>query len=161
MNKHILVAVLAFMLGVFLSPVTFAGPFEDAMNAALKGPEQKKIKIFDHYFNVKPVEILREGSTATIVGHISHHLSWRPDDQVYYVIVKEKGVIKHMKVDINRGGFAPIAAPIISSLTTYYGGVAIPPDQIESVGRSLGRVIDKNWEGASQFLIANIALRAN
>ena len=94
----------------------------------------------------------------TATGHISHHLSWRPDDQIYYTVVKESGVVKKIDVRINRGGWAPIAAPVISALGAYYGGVAIPPDQVEEVGRRLGKILDGSWEAAVEFLIGRIAI---
>lgn len=130
------------------------GPVGRALTAALVGPEKKKLKVFNHEFNVKPIERV---SPAKAVGHISHHLSFRPDDQVYYAIEKQNGVIGKIDIEINRGGWAPIAAPIISALGQYYGGVAIPPDQVEDVGRKLGAILDGSWERAAQALIGYIA----
>lgn len=145
-----------------VSNLSDSGSFADAMKAALCGPERKKIEIFGHKFNVKPVEITREGQEITVVGQISHHLTARRDDQIYYRITKEGNTVKEIQVNIERGGWAPIAAPIISVLSTYItgGGFTIPPEKIETVGRTLGRAIDGSWEQAAQFLIVNIALRA-
>ncbi|GJD21080.1 hypothetical protein RIVM261_060360 [Rivularia sp. IAM M-261] len=139
-----------------------SGSFAAAMKAALCGPERKKLKIFDHEFNVKPAEITREGNKIIIIGQISHHLSLRPDDQVYYRITKEGNTVKDIQVDIKRGGWAPLAAPIVSALSAYVtgGSFTVPPNKVEEVGRSLGRVIDGSWEQVAHFLIVNIALRA-
>ncbi|MGH9894819.1 MAG: hypothetical protein ACREA0_23140, partial [bacterium] len=58
--------------------------FEKAMKAAVEGPEVKKIKFEKHEFNVKPVKITGGRVSGGVVkGHISHHLSWRDDDQVH------------------------------------------------------------------------------
>jgi len=130
------------------------GPIGQALRAALIGPEKKLLKVFGHEFNVKPVE--RIGPTKA-VGQISHCLSLRPDDQVYYTIEKVNGTIRNIDVKINRGGIAPIAAPIISALGQYYGGVAIRPGQVEDVGRKLGAILDGSWERAAQALIGYIA----
>jgi hypothetical protein len=129
-----------------------------AIHAALYGPEKKKLKVYDHEFNVKPIERSRRGSGMTIMGHISHHLRFRPDDQVYYTVILEKGVIQDIKTAINRGGLTPIAAPIISALAEYFGGVAVPPDKVASVGRTLGRLYDGGWESAVSIMITNITL---
>ena len=50
---------------------------ETAVKAALNGPEVKKIKVFEHEFNVKPIEVVNLGGGKTYVkGQISHHLSF-------------------------------------------------------------------------------------
>jgi hypothetical protein len=130
-----------------------------AIDAAFNGPEVKKLKIFDHEFNIKPMEIIREGDSETARGHISHHLSFRPDDQVYFTIDKVREVITRIDVKINRGGYTSIIAPIASALGTYFTGVPIPPDKVEEVGRSLGTVIDGRWDSVAHYLIAEFALR--
>lgn len=137
-----------------------AGNFETAMKAALQGPEKKKLKIFDHEFNVKPVEVSQQDKQTTVIGQISHHLSFRKDDQVFYRIVKEDNEVKDIKVEISRGGAAPFVAPLISGLAALKG-VSIPPDKIEAVGQQLGKAIEGKWEDTAQFLIANIALRVD
>jgi hypothetical protein len=140
-----------------------SGSFETAMKAALEGPEKKKLKIFGHEFNIKPVEIMRNKGEITVVGQMSHHLKWRRDDQVYYRITKKGDTVKDIQVNIDRGGFAPVAAPIVSALGAYVSGgsITVPPNKVEQVGRSLGKAVDGSWEQAAQFLIVNIALRAN
>lgn len=139
--------------------LTASHSLERALDAALHGPERKKLKVYGHEFNVKPAEIVRSGSVVTANGQISHHLTLRPDDQVYYVIEKRNGVVTRIDRRINRGGLTRIAAPIISVLGGYFGGIAIPPDKIEAVGRTLGTVIDGSWESVADMIIANIALR--
>ena len=67
---------------------------ETAVNAALNGPEVKKIKVFEHEFNVKPIEVVNLGGGKTYVkGQISHHLSFRPDDQFYYEFTVKDGEV--------------------------------------------------------------------
>jgi hypothetical protein len=139
--------------------------FEDAMKAALRGPEKKKLKIFDHHFNVKPVEISRDTPSKgqiTVIGQISHHLSLKPDDQMYYRFTKDvytNKIIGDIKREINRGGYAGIAAPFIAAAGTYLTGHPIPPDKVEEIGRALGKVVDGSWESAADFIIGNVALR--
>ncbi len=53
-----------------------------AVNAALNGPEVKKLKVNGHEFNVKKCKIVQNGGTTTITGQISHCLTARPDDQL-------------------------------------------------------------------------------
>ncbi|MGR5979273.1 hypothetical protein ACT7DJ_17515 [Bacillus cereus] len=59
-------------------------------------------------------------------GQISHHLSYRLDDQVYYRFVKENGEIKNLEIKIDRGGWTKITAPIGAIIAQYFG-VPITP----------------------------------
>ncbi|PEA56876.1 methyltransferase, partial [Bacillus thuringiensis] len=48
---------------------------ETAVQAALNGPEVKKIKVFEHEFNVKEIEVVDRGAAGKdVYGQISHHL---------------------------------------------------------------------------------------
>ncbi|MGH0791337.1 hypothetical protein ACQVTU_27350, partial [Bacillus cereus] len=85
---------------------------DKAVQAALLGPEIKKLKVFDHEFNVKPAYISKLGNQTIVNGQISHHLSFRLDDQVYYRFVKEDGVIKNLEIKIDRGGWTKITARV-------------------------------------------------
>jgi hypothetical protein len=136
-----------------------SGPIETAVQSALNGPEKKKIKIFDHEFNIKQVEIIREGDRIIASGQISHVLRFRRDDQVYYRIIKEGDKIIEVSRDINRGGFAGVAAPILAAGGSYFTGTPIPPDEVEKVFRALGNAVDGSWESAADFIISSIALR--
>lgn len=132
---------------------------ELAIDAALHGPERKKLKVYGHKFNVKPAEIVREGAVVRVNGQISHHLTLRPDDQVYYLIESRNGVIVQIDVRIGPGGWVRIAAPFISALGAYFLHVAIPPDKIADVGRALGALVGGSWESVVNVIIANIAIR--
>ena len=132
-----------------------------AMKAALKGPEKKLLKIFGHEFNVKPCQISKNGQKTIVNGQLSHCLAFRPDDQFFYTIVKENGVVSNLTFKIDRGGAAPILAPIISAVGTAILKVPIPPDKIESVGNQLGKVLNGGWEEVAQLIASNIALRVN
>ncbi|MGQ0418888.1 methyltransferase, partial [Bacillus sp. HC-Mk] len=110
---------------------------DKAVQAALLGPEIKKLKIFDHEFNVKPAYISKLGNQTVVNGQISHHLSFRLDDQVYYRFVKEDGVIKNLEIKIDRGGWTKITAPIGAIISQYFG-VPITPDLLSQIGQQLG-----------------------
>ena len=147
------------MLLCFAVTIAYAAPMDDAIKAAIDGPQKKKLKVFDHHFNIKPVEIKRDGDRITVNGHISHHLRWRRDDQVYYRIIKDGNKVIKIERDINRGGWAGMAAPIVAAVGTYLTGVPIPPGEVEKVGRTIGSAVDGSWEGACDAIIANVALR--
>ncbi|MGY4556897.1 hypothetical protein ACVW18_003203 [Bacillus thuringiensis] len=58
--------------------------------------KSKKIKVFEHEFNVKEIEVVNLGAGKKYVkGQISHHLSFRPDDQFYYEFTVQDGSWEH------------------------------------------------------------------
>ncbi|MBG9615834.1 methyltransferase [Bacillus cereus] len=124
---------------------------DKAVQAALLGPEIKKLKVFDHEFNVKPAYISKLGNQTVVNGQISHHLSFRLDDQVYYRFVKEDGVIKNLEIKIDRGGWTKITAPIGAIIAQYFG-VPIMPDLLSQIGQQLGALTDGKWEYASEAI---------
>jgi hypothetical protein len=132
---------------------------DKAVQAALLGPEIKKLKVFDHEFNVKPAYISKLGNQTIVNGQISHHLSFRLDDQVYYRFVKEDGVIKNLEIKIDRGGWTKITAPIGAIIAQYFG-VPITPDLLSQIGQQLGALTDLcgKWEYASEAIVAAIGL---
>ncbi|PEF32694.1 methyltransferase [Bacillus wiedmannii] len=130
---------------------------DKAVQAALLGPEIKKLKVFDHEFNVKPAYISKKGNQTVVNGQISHHLSYRLDDQVYYQFVKENGEIKNLEIKIDRGGWTKITAPIGAIIAQYFG-VPITPDLLSQIGQQLGSLTDGKWEYASEAIVATIAL---
>lgn len=131
---------------------------ETAVVAAVRGPERKKLKIYNHEFNVKPAHTQHRNDGSLIVdGQISHHLTWRPDDQVYYLFVIRNGRLESLQRRIGRGGLTPILSPVASVVATYLG-VPVSPEQVAVIGRSLGTVMDGKWETACDAIIARIAL---
>ncbi|CDN39419.1 unnamed protein product [Bacillus thuringiensis DB27] len=130
---------------------------DKAVQAALLGPEIKKLKVFDHEFNVKTAYISKLGNQTVVNGQISHHLSFRLDDQVYYRFVKEDGVIKNLEIKIDRGGWTKITAPIGAIIAQYFG-VPITPDLLSQIGQQLGVLTDGKWEYAAEAIVAAIGL---
>lgn len=130
---------------------------DKAVQSALLGPEIKKLKVFDHEFNVKPAYISKIGNQTVVNGQISHHLSFRLDDQVYYRFIKEDGEIKNLEIKIDRGGWTKITAPI-GAIITQYCGIPITPDLLSKIGQQLGALIDGKWEYASEAILTAIGL---
>lgn len=80
--------------------------FEEAMEAALEGPQLKGYRVIGHGFNVKPIErSAASGGRVHIKGQLSHRLKWRDDDQVHYqmtVDVGERVSIDDVDINIDR-----------------------------------------------------------
>jgi len=164
-------AIKAVLVLPFVVTPAFSAPrrlnpaaFEASMEAGLYGPEKKKIGIYGHEFNVKPMRCsVVDKGTISCQGQISHHLSYRPDDQVYYTIEKEGNTIKSIRKSIDRGGLTPLVAPIASmfEFRSPDGTIKakLTPEQAKEILQKLGTLYDGRWEYASDFIIANLALR--
>ncbi|EEM80243.1 hypothetical protein [Bacillus thuringiensis] len=134
---------------------------ETAVQAALNGPEVKKIKVFEHEFNVKEIEVVDRGAAGKeVYGQISHHLSFRPDDQLYYKFTKKDGEVTGFEFHIDRGGWTPIVAPLLSILAAY-NGIPVNPNDLTALGQQLGKVIDGSWEHAGQSIATAVSLSFN
>jgi len=149
-------ALALVALVALASPVFAQSAQEKAANHALNGPEVKKLKVVGHEFNVKKAKITHSGMSVTITGQLSHRLSLRPDDQLYYTIRKSGGKVTAMEIKINRGGLAVY----VSKLANHFVGHPVAVDKIDSLVRALGRKVDGKWESSADLIVATIALKA-
>ena len=133
---------------------------KDAANTVKNGPEQKRVQLLGHSWNVKKGDIQRNGNRIVITGQLSHDVKFSPDDQVYYTIRKENGVLKDTQVRIGSGGWAGLAAPFASVLAQYFG-VPLTPDKINEVTQNLMNIAHHDWRSASQLIVANFAAEIN
>ncbi|QEG34242.1 hypothetical protein [Bythopirellula goksoeyrii] len=150
-----IVSLVLIAMATFTLSVHAETRLELAAQHAINGPEVKKIKVMNHEFNIKKARVVRTDNSTTITGQISHHLSFRDDDQVYYTISKSNGRVTSIEIKIDRGGLAPYASQVAGKLL----GVKILEEKIESTIRELGRSYDGNWESAADAIVATIALK--
>jgi len=156
-NSMGLVALVLVAIAAFASPSFAAETAQGkAASAALFGPEVKKLKVAGHEFNVKKAKITRNASGMVITGQLSHCLTLRPDDQLYYTIRKSGGKVTAMEIKINRGGLAVY----VSKLANHFVGHPVAVDKIDSLVRALGRKVDGKWESSADLIVATIALKA-
>jgi hypothetical protein len=128
------------------------------VEAAIHGPEAKKVKYVDHEFNVKKAKITdRVTGVTKIEGQISHHLSYREDDQFYYTIEKKEGKITRFDFKIDRGGIAPYVGKLAKELPL----VGMAQDEIVAAVRKLGQKMDGSWENEAEVIAYAIALRVD
>jgi hypothetical protein len=133
------------------------------IDSARNGPERKKVSLFGHEFNCKRAKISNKDGHAVITGVLSHHLSFRTDDQVGYNIVKAYDpTTKSWKVinvywHINKGGDIPLLGEALTIAGAIYG-VPIPGDAIELGLEKLAAHSVGNWKKAAEKTLAGIAL---
>jgi hypothetical protein len=129
-----------------------------AVNAALKGPEIKGLKVAGHDFNVKKASITGNSKLATIKGQISHRLTLRPDDQVYYTIQKSGSKVTSAHIQIKRGGLTSLINYPGKRLQSLVGiGIVLDPG-FESLLRAWGGNADGAWESSAELIVSAVAV---
>ena len=133
---------------------------EGALKHAFEGPGKEKYKLLGHKFNVKKMNITRDGNTVTATGTFNHYLTMRPDDKVLYRIVKENGAIKDVKVKIRDGGFSGLVGQAGSILGAYFG-VPLSAEQVEKASRAVGTAVtaSSGWQDVVEAFVSEVALR--
>jgi hypothetical protein len=180
--------VLGVCAALFLSagPAAAADPnMQTAMDAVFgKTGEKKKLKIGGHEFNVKPAKIsTKPDGTVVITGQISHHLTLRDDDQVYYTIEKKSGQVVKLDVRVSESKMQKVLGALkkevidalVNKITGGGGGggggetkpqpepkdpaakLALMTKQLEQVDQLAG----KGWGDAVKTILGNIAIRAD
>jgi hypothetical protein len=150
--------VLAAMFSMASSASAQLSSIDKIVNSALNGPEIKKAKLSKHEFNIKKVKISDYvDGVIKIEGQLSHHLSFRDDDQFYYTFEKRDGKITKAEFKIDRGGLAPYAGKLAKELPV----VGLLQEEIESFTRRLGRKLDGSWEDEAESIAYQIALRVD
>lgn len=150
-----LVALVAFVAPTQAeSPAELQAILRKATRAAISGPETK-VKINGHEFVVKQASVSTKGNVISYRGTISHQLSFRPDDQMYYTILKSEGQVVSVRYTISRGGLAPIVGTIAANLGPKYAS-----DGLESFLSSLGKQMDGSWESAGKLIVTSVSLKA-
>lgn len=149
-------ATLALAAGVRAElPREQAPLLRKGANAAIYGPELK-LKIGDHDLTVKKATITKRNGGVLIRGQISHHLSLRSDDQLYYLIEKADGKVVSVKLSIMRGG-------VTSILSSFAGNIVGSKHAASAIDGTLGKLAeatDGKWDSKAKLLVASIALRA-
>ena len=133
-----------------------------ALKAMFEGPEAKFLRVGRHEFHVKPARRERTRTGATVLrGQISHHLTGRRDEQIYYAVRVEGRTIRQISIQVDRGGrpAALSVQPIQAVMGGFVGELPIPPRPLWSVGGSLNRLVDGSWEGSARYLVGHAAVR--
>ncbi len=152
-----------------------AGRYVSATRAAVCGPSKNNVLLKAggiHGFNVKKASFIPsvDQSSMAVTGQLSHRLSFRPDDQIYYTLTYANagnGVWKltEIKNKINRGGWGAFLGPVwlAAQAIGVANGSPIPikPDDVAKNTVDTAALIGGNWEGATAILISNIAIASS
>jgi hypothetical protein len=171
------------VLSLYPGSASAADPnMQTAMDAVFgKTGEKKKLKVGGHEFNVKPAKIsTKPDGTVVIVGQISHHLTLRDDDQVYYTIEKKNGQVTKLDVRVSESKMQKVIGAlnkevidaIVKKITGGGDGgetkpqpepkdpaakLAMMTKQLDEIEKLAG----KGWGDAVKTMLSNIAIRAD
>lgn len=163
--------ILIATASVFLSTANFAhaGKLEDAVYKAVVLEKQtKKVKASGgHHFNIKPVKAVRTAEGYLVKGQLSHHLSYRKDDQYFYTMrVSRTGTIIDLKEKVNRGGITSVLKQLpVGDLIKAKTKSKVKVDKktskeaIVAAGKWLGRHIDGKWELSARKVAVTVGLQ--
>lgn len=134
---------------------------EDAIRIAIDGPEGAHAVIAKHRFAVQPPAMKEKTkSSYTIIGQLTRlGAKAAKDDVIAYRVVREKGAVKSIEIQINDGMWLPISPSVMSALGDYCKGGPMPEEKQQEVTRALEKLMDGSWQRAAEFLIAHIAAR--
>lgn len=164
--------ILSTMCTVIILALLAPGPahgmddLESALRAALEENQNAKTdivvhdyRLFNHLFGVPPLIFEKQSKRFLITGTLIHHHENGKKDQIKYRIVKEKGAISEIRLQVNGGEFRPASDAILTALGDYRKAVPISDEKQEEVRQALRNAVDDTWQRAAEFLIAHIAIR--
>jgi len=151
---------VAMMLS--LSGPALAGGLECAIEDALssKSVFGTPVEAFNHRFTIKPVETSDiKKSSHTITGIILRHNKGAKEDQVAYRIVKEKGAIKEVFLQVNGGEWQSLSPAMTAALGDHAKGKPMSNDEQNAAAQAMYQVGRGSWQKAAECLVARIGVR--
>jgi hypothetical protein len=137
-----------------------AGGLECAIQTALEGPKGAKVYLFNHSFRVEPPVVMeKQKGKHTLTGKLVYDDGTALAQEVAYRVLKEKGAVREIGLQINGGKWQAISKAVFEALGDYTRGLPMPEEKQREVTRKLEKAVDKTWLRAAEFLIANIAVR--
>jgi hypothetical protein len=155
--KTLCSSVLA--LAVSLAAASAGGSHNEAIKIAMEGPEGAHAIVAKHRFAVQP-PVLKEKTKRSyaLTGQLTRlGEKASEDDIIAYRVVREKGAVKSIDVQINDGVWLPLSESMMNALGDYRKGVPMPEEKQQEVTRALEKLMDGSWQKAAEFLIAHIA----
>jgi hypothetical protein len=146
---------------VCLASVAVAQSLETCVQAALKGPEIKRIKVLDHEFNCKPIEILRlDSDKLNVAGQLSHHRTDWFDDQIHYMFIVngQAKTYDNLKINIDLNPLSGVLGALLSSLAATQG-MPISSETTTKFFREAEGLVVGNWQEAANAIITGVAMK--
>lgn len=155
---------ILLMMAIRINPNyqdTLKSNLERAVMAAKKGPELKKLKLYGHEWNIKPMSRTSSGGVMKYIGQISHHYTAGDDDQIYYnVYVTTNGVINKIEFKYaSDGKYWTPGVEYMALLDDYIGIRPIPISYRQGLSFRIEQISVKEWEEAVEKIIVQIAIQ--
>jgi hypothetical protein len=150
-------ALLLVLVAAFAAKAQEAR-LDQMVDAALHGPELRKVKYVLHEFHIHKAKIIdRVTGITRIEGQISHYLLFRPDEQFHYVIEKQKGKITKVEFQIDREKLTPHTGKLAKQIPSE----SVAQRDLGAVLRKLTERLDGSWEAEAELIAYAIALRVD
>ncbi len=154
-----------FLLAMALTMSSTAMASEDAnlekaITAAIDGPQEKRLKLYGHHWNVKKAEVTIDQNTVTIKGQISRNTRFWADDQVYYTIVVKDNKVSTTDIDINKDWMSRYSGQVGVFLSAFVFDAELSPVTIGTVIDVVHKIATKSWEESAVKLANVLALEA-
>src|SRR5688572_817968 len=152
-------SVLAFAVSLVAAIACYG--HDEAIKIAVEGPEGAHAIVAKHRFAVQPPAIKEKTKRSyALTGQLTRlGEKASKDDIIAYRVVREKGAVKSIDVQINDGVWLPISESMMNALGDYRKGVPMSEEKQQEVTRALEKLMDGSWQKAAEFLIAHIAAR--
>jgi len=159
--KKIITIKLALLV-IMISSVAFVQPsyaatnLEKCLSAVFGTSERKRLKIYGHHFNCKPIKIKNNSYS----GRLSHNVKWDFDEQMDYKFkLKSDGSldIASFKLDLKFTKKGKWARKGIG----YIAGKAGVKDEISVLVNKAKKRLRGDWKSAGNATIAHIIERAS
>lgn len=136
-----------------------AADFERCIFSNMFGPDYKGLKIKGHEFNSK--EMLRNPLTGGGVqygGQLSHCMTGRPDDQMYFEFTIDKdGKIKNdIKIKIDDGGWGELFGIAVSMVATIVG-IPVSPKLASEFFMKVENLQGADWNVVGSLIAGAVA----
>ena len=96
----------------------------------------------------------------TLAGQVTHlDANNKAAEVISYKVVRDKGAIKNITVQIDGGVWLPVSDAVMNALGGYRNGEPMPEERQQEVTGSLKKLGDETWLRAAEALIALIAVR--
>ena len=133
--------------------------YRPIVRAAGEGPELVGIELYGEKWNIKKALITTTEDSVFIEGRISHHIPFAPGDQIDYQFEFVDGMLQTTDVNIQVGGWAPIAGPILN-IVAGLTQTPIPVGLITQVIADVEKLVKgDDWQMQSQKMAMIISLQ--
>jgi hypothetical protein len=165
MNAKMHAALLALVLGV--APA-FASDFDFALDTALQSPRTDFLQsapvatltLSNLHFKLHPVYMLdKKGAAHTLAGTIEYQAANGTNHTVSFRILKHKGAIKDVQLQIDYGTPQSMSAAMMKALGKFLETGSVEEAERKAIDLAVKKAADGTWLSLIELLVAHIGMK--